>query len=324
MELLVAAGRRRLAGSVNAIVHSIAPGRPDRVRAAAALAAGLLGGPGSPLPEASSDLAVEALGSLLADKSPAQRAIAAWSLGRWHHPKAVENLRHTALGATDDTGRAALALARLGTVLAAAELAAVADRLRHVSGPQALHRRARLGLALSLLGHPRSGELLDELTRVPASLPGARLGRWLGQQLSRRVLPGRPDPGPEGHDEVLWIDPVAIVQPSGIRLATGQVIWLRVTGACGWGDPALPGGEPGPAVVPYVLLGGEARPVGSDWTSFVAGGTGELEVWLLDRPHRFTPGRDQGVLPSRGQGLLALQVRRSPHLWGPTASSVSR
>jgi hypothetical protein len=150
---------------------------------------------------------------------------------------------------------------------------------------------------------------------VPADRPGAALPRWLG-----RALPDltRASAGPE-RVRVFWIDGLTMLDRTGVHLEAGEMIWLKVDGVLGWGDveTAQPlgwnyraTGRPPVALAPHAIAGGVARPLTRQWSLFLAERSGELEIWLHDAPHRHTPGRDALLFPSRGQGLIAVSMRR--------------
>jgi hypothetical protein len=267
--LLLAAGARGASAVAPLLRAGLAPGRAPALRAAAALALGLLAaGPAGPIDLLHGDgrrdarrdrgtaagaeaaAAARALVGLLEASPPELAETAVWALRHFDHPDAMAALRRRALGAGDASGRAALALGCLADRESAPALGDLMRRLAMGGGddPAALPRRAGLAAALALLDRRESRPELEAQARLSGKerALAASAAREALRQLAS-ALPAAPAPasapasapadGPRSPSHSLWVDPISPLERTRVFLAPGESVEVRAAGVWAWGGP---------------------------------------------------------------------------------------
>ncbi|MBI4863492.1 MAG: HEAT repeat domain-containing protein [Candidatus Riflebacteria bacterium] len=301
LPLVLAMGHRGITTAVPELVSLAAAQRPAPLRAAAAIALGLVG-----QHRASGVPVVPALGEMLRCSDPALRDAACWALGRRGDLEALDPLRAIALSDADELGRAAMALAELGDSESAPALASLLARLSPRDDPTSLHRRALVAICLGRLGHRGARDAIQAL----ATLSGQPLAAFAGKAALRLLMEA-----PEDGVRVFWIDPLTPLERTGIRLRAGQSLDLRAAGFWGWGSPsavaswdAVPA-RPGPAPRLLGQVGPRTFPLGPQWSRILAEEPGELVLLTLGAPQKAPPGADEALVPARAVGLVRVEVR---------------
>lgn len=328
--LLLAGAQRGLEEVLPLALAAAAPGRPVPVRMAAVQALGLVaGGPSTgkqPWDRGSTSLGpasdpgragavAKLLIPLLADPDGGVRDTACWTLARWKRPETIAALRTLALSPRDTLGRAALALAQLGDRESAGALARTLETPS--SDPAALHRQALVAVSLGRLRHEPSRPVLAALASRTG--PGSALPSFAGREALRELDAAKDgtDPVTRSRTRVVWIDGMAPVVRTGIRLVPGESLELSGMGFWGWGaaeaainrPDAAPAPQPGkPPMRLLVRLGRRLVVVPPRPVRYLVEDPGEVVLFCLDNPHRVPPGSDPSLLPSRAVGLVRVTI----------------